>query len=144
MTRHAADFAIHTGADRHPPDDFAEDVRCAMSNHGSQDTNVPGTIFVSTALGSHGPRVKWYPGRAGHALPCLIVSIGADPRIREDFVRPPAYRAAARWSSRGCAKTMPRCWISGRTTHLGIAARSRLSSIACTSFREARSDGGSR
>lgn len=95
MTRHAADFAIHTGADRHPPDDFAEDVRCAMSNHGSQDTNVPGTIFVSTALGSHGPRVKWYPGRAGHALPCLIVSIGADPKVREDTVRPPASRAAA-------------------------------------------------
>ncbi|SFL89976.1 hypothetical protein [Methylobacterium pseudosasicola] len=66
-----------------------------MSNLDTQDTNVPGTIFISTALGSHGPRVKWYPDRAGRSLPCLIVSIEADPKIREDFVQSPASRAAA-------------------------------------------------
>ncbi|MEL6059820.1 MULTISPECIES: hypothetical protein [unclassified Methylobacterium] len=95
MTRHAADLAIHTGTDQHPPDDFAEDVLCEMSNLDTQDTNVPGTIFVSTALGSHGPRVKWYPDRAGRTLPCLIVSIEAAPKVQDDFVRTPASRAAA-------------------------------------------------
>lgn len=95
MTRHAADLGIRTGSDRHPPDDFAEDVLCEMSNLDTQDTNVPGTIFVSTALGSHGPQVKWYPGRAGRTLPCLIVSVEADPKVRDDFVPTPASRAVA-------------------------------------------------
>ncbi|WP_342109025.1 hypothetical protein [Methylobacterium sp. SI9] len=66
-----------------------------MSNLDEQDTNVPGTIFISTALGSHGPRVKWYPDRAGRTLPCLIVSIKVEPKIRADFLQNPTSRAAA-------------------------------------------------
>ncbi|MGU3540931.1 hypothetical protein [Methylobacterium sp. A54F] len=66
-----------------------------MANLDEQDTGIPGTVFVSTALGSHGPRVKWYPGRAGRDLPCLIVSIGPEPRIRDDFLAPSVSRPAA-------------------------------------------------
>lgn len=80
---------------RTPPDDFADDILIEMANLDQQDTNVPGTIFVSTALGSHGPRVKWYPGRAGKDLPCLIVSIEADPSVRDDFLPPRVSRGAA-------------------------------------------------
>ena len=68
------------------PDDFADDLLIEMANLDEQDTGVPGTIFVSTALGAHGPRVKWYPARAGSDLPCLIVSIGPDPQVRDDFL----------------------------------------------------------
>ncbi len=79
---------------RRPPDAFAQDVVSEMANLDAQDTNIPGTIFVSTALGSHGPRVKWYPDRAGRTLPCLVVSVEADPKVRDDFLGTPASRAA--------------------------------------------------
>lgn len=71
---------------RTPPDDFAQDVLAEMANLDEQDTGIPGTIFISTALGSHGPRVKWYPGVPGRQLPCLVMSIGADPLVRDDFL----------------------------------------------------------
>jgi hypothetical protein len=88
---------LHVGpthTPRMPPDDFSDDVLIEMANLDERDTNVPGTIFVSTALGAHGPRVKWYPDRAGRALPCLIVSIGPDPQPRDDFLPPVVSRAA--------------------------------------------------
>ncbi|KAB1071780.1 hypothetical protein [Methylobacterium planeticum] len=66
-----------------------------MANLDEQDTNIPGTLFVSTALGAHGPRVKWYPGKAGRTLPCLIVSVGPDPKLRDDFLPPAVSRIAA-------------------------------------------------
>ena len=73
-------------APRRPPDDFDEDRLIEMANLTERDTNVPGTIFISTALGSHGPCVKWFPGRPGRDLPCLILSIANDPMIRDDFL----------------------------------------------------------
>ncbi|WP_243985200.1 hypothetical protein [Methylobacterium sp. J-092] len=80
---------------RTPPDDFIDDHPIEMSNLDEADPHVPGTIFVSTALGSHGPQVKWYPDRAGRTLPCLIVSIGPNPSVRDDFLPPIVSRAAA-------------------------------------------------
>ncbi len=71
---------------RTPPDDFADDILLEMANLGEGDTRVPGTIFVSTALGAHGPRVKWYPNAPGRAVPCLIVSISPEPEVRDDFL----------------------------------------------------------
>ena len=79
---------------RTPPDDFAEDILIEMANLDERDTNIPGTIFVSTALGAHGARVKWYPEKAGRSLPCLIVSIGPDPKLRDDFLPQAASRIA--------------------------------------------------
>ncbi len=93
--RSRSDLQFRRAPKRFPPDDFAEDVLSEMANLDAQDTNVPGTIFVSTALGSHGPRVKWYPDRAGRTSPCLIVSIDPDPRVRDDFLQSVASRAAA-------------------------------------------------
>ena len=46
-----------------------------------RDTGIAGIIFVSTAMGQHGPRVKWFPERASRDGPCLIVTIGADPKV---------------------------------------------------------------
>ncbi|MGU3360843.1 hypothetical protein ACLBWX_10950 [Methylobacterium sp. M6A4_1b] len=84
----------HTQPPRTPPDDFAHDALIEMANLDEQDTNVPGTIFVSTALGARGPHAKWYPDRAGRTLPCLIVSIGPDPQVRDDFLASHVSRVA--------------------------------------------------
>lgn len=69
-----------------PPNDFEQDELFEMANLDEDDTHIPGTIFVSTAIGSHGPRIKWYPGSPGRALPCLILSIGPDPVVRDNFL----------------------------------------------------------
>jgi hypothetical protein len=50
--------AERADAERTPPDGFAEDVLLKMANLDEEDTHVPGTNFISTALGSRGPRVK--------------------------------------------------------------------------------------
>jgi hypothetical protein len=53
-----------------PPDDtladeLATDELVEMANLAAAQTGVTGTIFISTAMGSHGPRVKYFvqPGR---------------------------------------------------------------------------------
>lgn len=94
---------------RTPPDDFAQDILVEMTNLDERDTNVSGTIFISTALGSHGPRVKWYPGRAGRDLPCLVVSIEPEPVVRDDFLPPRMSRNAA-----------PRVQAWVRLNHVGL------------------------
>lgn len=95
VARESFDLQFRDISRPQPPDDFAEDVLSEMANLDERDTGVPGTIFVSTALGSHGPRVKWYPDRAGRDLPCLVVSIDPNPVVRDDFLRTPLSRLAA-------------------------------------------------
>lgn len=43
-------------------------------------TGVPGVLFLSTILGAHGPRVKYYV-KAGRDQPSFSVSIEAAPRV---------------------------------------------------------------
>lgn len=103
---------------RLPADEFIEDTLIEMANLTERDTNVPGTIFVSTALGAHGPRVKWYPGTPGRQLPCLIASIGPEPAIRDDFVGSPASRSVTplllRWVGQN-QEALLRFWSEGET-----------------------------
>ena len=56
----------------------AEEV-AEMANLTSAQTGITGTIFISTAMGQHGPRVKYFlqPGRT---QPSFSVSV-ADPPI---------------------------------------------------------------
>lgn len=56
-------------------DDVAE-----MTNLREDDTGIPGIVFISTAMGSHGPRVKYFL-RAGRNEPSFSVSIGEEPRV---------------------------------------------------------------
>jgi hypothetical protein len=51
-----------------------------MVNLATRRTGVPGTIFVSTRRASHGPRIKWYPGKPAWDAPCLVVTLEAPPR----------------------------------------------------------------
>jgi len=80
---------------RTPPDDFAEDVDFEMTNLGRKHTNIPGVVFVSSRLGAHGPRVKWYADKPKGNTPCVIVSIGPDPVVRDDFIGTVQSRQAA-------------------------------------------------
>jgi hypothetical protein len=57
----------------------SEDV-VEMANLTSSQTGISGTIFISTAMGAHGPRVKYFlqPGRT---QPSFSVSIGDAPAV---------------------------------------------------------------
>jgi len=60
--------------------ELAADDVVEMANLTSAQTGVPGTIFISTAMGGHGPRVKYFlqPGRT---QPSFSVSIGDAPGV---------------------------------------------------------------
>lgn len=60
-------------------DELAGEDMVEMANLTSAQTGVSGTIFISTAMGAHGPRVKYFlqPGRS---QPSFSVSI-ADPPV---------------------------------------------------------------
>ena len=62
-------------ADELACEDFVE-----MANLTTVQTGIAGTIFISTAMGAHGPRVKYFlqPGRA---QPSFSVSIGDAPIV---------------------------------------------------------------
>jgi hypothetical protein len=62
-------------ADELPDDDVVE-----MANLTTAQTGVPGTIFISTAMGGHGPRVKYFlqPGRS---QPSFSVAIAETPTV---------------------------------------------------------------
>jgi hypothetical protein len=59
---------------------FADDDVAEMTNLQEQDTGVPGIIFISTAMGSHGPRVKYFV-KAGRDQPSFSVSIAEEPHV---------------------------------------------------------------
>ena len=58
----------------------ADDDIVEMSNLFPEDTGIDGVIFISTAMASHGPRIK-YSLKAGRHQPSFSVSISRDPRI---------------------------------------------------------------
>ena len=70
----------HVPADTTLADDLREDILVEMANLTTAQTGVPGTIFISTAMGGHGPRVKYYlqPGRT---QPSFSVTIADAPTL---------------------------------------------------------------
>jgi hypothetical protein len=68
-----------------PPDiSLVDELSCddviEMANLTSQQTGVPGTIFISTAMGSHGPRVKYFV-QPGRTQPSFSVSVADPPAV---------------------------------------------------------------
>jgi hypothetical protein len=59
---------------------FGDDDVVEMTNLQEDVTGIAGIIFISTAMGSHGPRVKYFV-KAGRAQPSFSVSISDEPRI---------------------------------------------------------------
>ena len=44
-------------------------------NLSRKRTGIDGTIFISTWMAAHGPRIKWWPGRPERDGPCLVVTL---------------------------------------------------------------------
>ena len=70
----------HLPADTRLAEELADDDVIEMANRTSAQTGVPGTIFVSTAMGGHGPRVKYFV-RPGRTQPSFSVSIADPPAV---------------------------------------------------------------
>jgi hypothetical protein len=52
-----------------------------MANLRENRTGIPGTVYISTAQGEHGARVKYFAGRAGNDQPSFSVTISLPPRV---------------------------------------------------------------
>ena len=61
-------------------EELASEDLVEMANLTSAQTGVPGTIFISTAMGAHGPRVKYFV-RPGRTQPSFSVSIADAPAV---------------------------------------------------------------
>jgi len=71
------DEVIQLPVDALLSDELTADELVGMANLTTAQTGVPGTIFVSTAMGSHGPRVKYYV-QPGRTQPSFSVTISDD------------------------------------------------------------------
>lgn len=77
-----------TVRDRLPPDSavqveifaLGDDAVFDMTNLPFSRTGIRGVLFISTAMGSHGPRVKYFE-KAGKDQPSFSVSIADPPRV---------------------------------------------------------------
>ena len=61
-------------------DALAEGDVFEMANLVEAQTGIAGTIFISTIMGSHGPRVKYFLRRGGQE-PSFSVAIASEPRV---------------------------------------------------------------
>lgn len=52
-----------------------------MANLRENRTGIPGTIYISTAQGEHGPRVKYFAARPGNDQPSFSVTITMPPKV---------------------------------------------------------------
>src|SRR5258708_33793628 len=61
-------------------EELSADILVEMANLTADQTGVPGTIFISTAMGSHGPRVKYYV-QPGRSQPSFSITISDSPAV---------------------------------------------------------------
>jgi hypothetical protein len=61
-------------------EELSSDIVVDMANLTTAQTGIVGTIFISTAMGAHGPRAKYFlqPGRT---QPSFSVSISDAPTV---------------------------------------------------------------
>ena len=76
----STELALQLPLDETLADELAREDMVEMANLTSAQTGVTGTIFISTAMGAHGPRVKYFiqPGRT---QPSFSVSIADVPAV---------------------------------------------------------------
>ena len=72
--------AMQLPADAALAEELLDDDVVEMANLTSAQTGVTGTIFISTAMGAHGPRVKYFL-RPGRTQPSFSVSISDTPAV---------------------------------------------------------------
>ncbi len=78
-------------ADPSLAEELAREELVEMANLTTAQTGVEGTIFISTAMGAHGPRVKYFlqPGRS---QPSFSVSIADMPNVVANSLPPRVVR----------------------------------------------------
>ncbi len=74
---------IQVPSDPSLAEELARDELVEMANLTTAQTGIAGTIFISTAMGAHGPRVKYFL-QAGRSQPSFSVSIGDAPAVVAD------------------------------------------------------------
>jgi hypothetical protein len=67
-------------ADTPLQEELAHEDMVEMANLTSAQTGITGTIFISTAMGAHGPRVKYFV-QPGRTQPSFSVSIVDAPAV---------------------------------------------------------------
>ena len=67
-------------ADTSLAEELAREDTVEMANLTSAQTGVTGTIFISTAMGAHGPRVKYFV-QPGRSQPGFSVSLADPPAV---------------------------------------------------------------
>ena len=72
--------AARLPADTSLADELSCDDVVETANLTSAQTGVPGTIFISTAMGAHGPRVKYFM-QPGRTQPSFSVSVTDTPTV---------------------------------------------------------------
>jgi hypothetical protein len=95
------------GATSRLPYDPARDEMVDLANLLEEDTGIAGTIFISTRMAAHGPRIKWWPGRPNRDGACLVVTLEDPPRpLNSGLVAKDARRGSSEvvaWASRNRA-----------------------------------------
>jgi hypothetical protein len=74
------DEVMQISADVTLDDELAHEEVVEMANLTSAQTGITGTIFILTAMGQHGPRVKYFE-RPGRTQPSFSVSIADAPTV---------------------------------------------------------------
>ena len=74
------DEVIQLPADTMLSDELTADELVEMANLTTAQTGVPGPIFISTAMVSHGPRVKYYV-QPGRTQPSFSVTVCDSPTV---------------------------------------------------------------
>ena len=77
---HALTTPAGIPADIFLAEELAHEDTVEMANLTSAQTGVPGTIFISTAMGAHGPRVKYFV-QPGRTQPSFSVSVTDPPTV---------------------------------------------------------------
>jgi hypothetical protein len=57
-----------------------EDDIFEMANLSEHQTGIAGIVFISTVMGAHGPRVKYY-ARTGPGQASFSVAVASEPRV---------------------------------------------------------------
>jgi hypothetical protein len=71
---------VRVPADALLVDELSGEDMVEMANLTREQTGITGTIFISTAMGQHGPRVKYFV-QPGRAQPSFSVSVGDTPAV---------------------------------------------------------------
>jgi hypothetical protein len=74
------DSTVRLPADALLADELAREDTVEMANLTTAQTAVAGTIFISTSMGAHGPRVKYFV-QPGRTQPSFSVSVADPPAV---------------------------------------------------------------